>query len=177
MHKKVISLVAALVFVLGLAGMSSAAAPPLGEVWYGGYVTTTPEGLVTADTGVFVFNPNGRKVRVSMTVFNKYGNKLWQGQLLDGFEAIKTIPGHGWGWRTLGDVLIEAGIQGESSKYTFKLAFFGDVPKVPIVEVKEVIYNQAVNPQDIFQPELIRTWSETSLGGPNGTGFYPPPVQ
>ena len=65
-----------------------------------------------------------------------------------------------------------------ATKYTFRLAFYKGptTPKAPVVEIKEVIYDvppdSGVSPVDIFQPDLIRTWSETSLGGPNGTGYF-----
>lgn len=192
MQKGGICLLAALVFVVGIAGVSSAA--PWGEIWYGGYVdVVTPTtvdpgtgqiifGTVSADTGIFVFNPNGRPaVKCKITVFDKKGTNLWSGYLYDGLlsgnpQPKALIPPHGWNWITLG--MIPLPVTDLATKYTFRLAFYKGPtpPKAPVVEIKEVIYDvpqgSGVSPVDIFQPDSIRDWSETSLGGPTGTGYY-----
>lgn len=133
-------------------------------------------GTVRADTGIFVFNPNPRPaIKVIMFVYDKYGQLMWSGNLYNGLlegnpQPKALIKPHGWGWITLGMIPLPPGPP--ATKYTFRLRFSkGPVDaKPPVVEIKEVIYFTEVSPIDIFTPEAIRTWSETSLGGPYGTG-------
>ncbi len=192
MQKRIVCLFAALVLVLGLAAVSSAA--PWGQIWYGGYVnvitptTIDPEtgafvfGTVTADTGIFVFNPNPwPAIVVKMIVFDKKGTRLWSGYLFDGLlegdpQPKARISPYGWGWITLG--MVPNLPQGPpATKYTFVLNFYSGPanPKAPVIEIKEVLYTTAVSPIDIFTPDVISDWSETSLGGSSGTGFFPVP--
>lgn len=185
MCKKIVMLAMALVFVVGLAGISSAADVNVyGQIVYGGYVMKTSEGepfgTVKADTGIFVFNPYRGSIAVIIGVYDKHGTMVYRGPLYDGLlegqvEPRITIPPNGWGWITLGMTRIPPG---PATKYTFKLSTLCSsvVPsRMPVVEVKEVIYNGEVSPIDIFNPDQIRTWSETSLGGNSGTGYFAVP--
>jgi hypothetical protein len=161
-----------------------------GEIWYGGYVrvltpTVLPNifGTVNADTGIFVFNPNSTPIGAWITVIDKKGNIVHQGPLYDGLLDVPpnlqpdpVIKPGGWAWITLGMTPIPASPD-LATKYTFRLTFKqkpgAPVPKAPVVEIKEVIYTMEVSPIDILQPDFIKMWSETSLGGPSGTGWYP----
>lgn len=183
MNKKVISLVAALVFVLGLASFSFAA--DWGEIIYGGYVAKyIPQPgvvMVDADTGIWVFNPNNFVIGCRMQVIDKMGAVLNANVLLyDGGMQVSSIPPGGHIWITLGMVpQIPEGVH----KYTFRLLFSGQAGRAPVVEVKEAIYVQReyieiidghvlYNP--IYNPPAIKTWSEAALGGPYGTGKFKP---
>lgn len=188
MRKTFMSLAVALVFVLALASVSSAGL--YGQIWYGGYVhVLTPSdppaafGTVDADTGIFVFNPNTRPIKVLICVFNKKGQVMYgPAALFDGLlegnpQPSAFIPAFGWGWITLGMTPIPASTL--ATKYTFLLLCYSDLtsPRAPVVEIKEVIYDvqpgQGVSPVDIFTPAGIKFWSETSLGGNSGTGYFP----
>ena len=106
--------------------------------------------------------------------------------LLNGGVALENnnIPVKGFGWITLGMIVSRAtqnplGSPG-GEKFTFKVSTgkSGDaILKPTIVEVKQVTYNtRQVNPgQAIWNPTLIKTWAETTLGGRRGPGVvkYP----
>ncbi len=189
MYKKTIFLVAALAVVLVFATVSPA--QEWAEIIFGGYVTVTgvtPEGImVLADTGIWVFNPNPTPITCNIShLIDKYGNILRVNcPLLDGGHPILSIPRGGNGWTTLGQLfttLPDPWPQvGGTNKYTFRIACTGQADRVPVVQVKEVIYNteqEIRGYQPISNPianiENIRTWSETSLGGSVGTGKYKP---
>jgi hypothetical protein len=189
MHKKIISCVAALVFVLGLAAVSFAA--DWAEIIYGGYVTVTlPNPVnVLADTGIWVFNPNINPITCNIShVIDKHGNIiLTNAPLLDGGKPITSIPHGGHGWTTLGQLLTLPGIEIEdlvgTNKLLFRVVCTGQAGRAPVVQVKEVIYTepQVIEPEPgtepwnpIYIPTLIREWAETSLGGPWGTGKFLP---
>jgi len=66
-----------------------------------------------------------------------------------------------------------------ASTLTYRIACSGTTARVPVVNIKEVIYSSTqiidqttTNP--IYFPGRIKTWSGTSLGGPTGTGKYKP---
>ena len=184
MNKKVISLIVSLVFVLGLAAVSSA--QEWAEIIYGGYVSVTVPApvVVLADTGIWVFNPNLSPITCRVShVIDKHGVVLLTNQsLYDGGTPITSIPGGGHGWTTLGLMLTQRPAPGPevgSYKLTYRIVCSGQAARVPVVEVKEVIYTepqlieaQATNP--IYNPSVIKTWAETALGGPTGTGKYKP---
>jgi len=177
MRKKLICLCATLVFVLGLAAVGAAAVLQ-GEIWYGGYVSKYSTQLVDADTAIWVFTPKNAPIKVKMIVLNKYGEVVWSGYLLNGNAEIQWVKKYRYGWRTLGQVVGPC----EPQKFTFKLSFLtaaGAPPmaKMPVVEVKEMIFTEHVNPGDIMPGgtpsyDKIKTWSETSLGGNYGTGAF-----
>lgn len=178
MHKKVICLCATLVFVLGLAATASAG--PWAQVWYGGmvskYALDHPElpGYVDVDTGIWVFNTNTKKnLKARIVVYNKYGVYVAD-SLLHNTTGPSLIPPFGYGWITLG-MLLPTGT--ECQKFTFCINFTKGnvVPIAPVVEIKEIIYTEPRPPAEIHYNtnyQFIKTWSETSLGGPNGTGFF-----
>jgi len=186
MNKKIISLIAVLVFVLGLAAVSLAA--DWAEIIYGGYVSVTIPLPVTvlADTGIWVFNPNASVITCRIShVIDKYGHVVLTNQALyDGGQPISSIPAGGHGWTTLGQMLAKIsppGPEAGSYKLLYRIACSGTAARVPVVEVKEVIYtipqeinelNANLNP--ILNPNVIKTWSEAALGGPYGTGTYKP---
>lgn len=185
MNKKIISLILSLVFVLGLAAVSFA--QDWAEIIYGGYVSVTVSAPVTvlADTGIWVFNPNLSPITCRIShVIDKYGNVLVHNDLLyDGGTPITSIPGGGHGWTTLGLMLTKMQAPGPevgTYKLTYRIACNGQALRVPVVEVKEVIYTteQVIEPgaapNPIFNPLVIKTWAETALGGPTGTGKYKP---
>jgi hypothetical protein len=189
MKTKIISLILSLALILGLAAVSSA--QEWAEIIYGGYVTvttTTPAGImVLADTGIWVFNPNTFPIMCNIShLIDKYGNiTLGNAPLLDGGQPISSIPRGGNGWITLGQLLAWIPAPGPelgTNKYTFRIACTGNTARVPVVQVKEVIYyteqeilhEVGVIPNPILDPTKIRTWAETSLGGPTGTGKYKP---
>lgn len=184
MNKKIISLVAVLLFVLGLAAVSLAA--DWAEIIYGGYVSvTTPQPVnVLADTGIWVFNPNASAITCRIShVINKYGTVLLTNQLLlDGGNPITSIPAGGHGWTTLGLMLTNMPAPGPeigAYKLLYRIVCDGTAARVPLVEIKEVIYTtpqvieqEGSNP--IYNPAVIKTWAETALGGPYGPGKYKP---
>jgi hypothetical protein len=186
MNKKIISLVVSLVFVLGLAAVSSA--QDWAEFIYGGYVSVISPApvMVLADTGIWVFNPNASPITCKVShLINKYGVVVRQNQpLYDGGQPISSIPAGGHGWTTLGQMLAQPG--GEppalgSYKLTYRIVCSGQAARVPVVEVKEVIYSVEqiieevdANQNPILNPMVIKTWAETALGGPTGPGKYKP---
>jgi hypothetical protein len=190
MYKKTLIVIAALVFVFGLATVSSAL---WAEIIYGGYVTVTSFDPVTvsADTGIWVFNPNANPITCNIShLIDKYGNIiLTNAPLLDGGKHIMSIPRGGNGWTTLGQLLATPGIEPQvgtgTNKLLFRVVCTGQAVRAPVVQVKEVIYTepQVIEPEPvtepwnpIYIPTLIREWAETSLGGPWGTGkFLPAP--
>jgi hypothetical protein len=132
-------------------------------------VQKDPDGKVSVDTGIWVFNPNTKKnLKARIVVYDKYGTQVATSLLYDG-GAPALIPPMGYGWITLGMLVGPC----EAQKFRFSLNFTeGNVVQVaPTVEIKEVIYDQPVLPDQIHNPQAIKCWSETSLGGPNGTGF------
>ncbi len=184
MHKKIIFLVAALAVVLIFASISPA--QEWAEIIYGGYITVTGAApgsiIVLADTGIWVFNPNPTPITCNIShLIDKYGNIiLGNAQLLDGGQPITSIPRGGNGWTTLGQLLATPGVEVPlgTNKLLFRIACTGQAARVPVVQVKEVIYtaDQEIMPgyNPILNPNGIRTWAETSLGGPTGTGKYKP---
>ena len=184
MNKKIISLILSLALILGLAAISSA--QEWAEIIYGGYVTVTGAApgsiIVLADTGIWVFNPNPTPITCNIShLIDKYGNIiLTNAQLLDGGQPITSIPRGGNGWTTLGQLLAPLGqeVPLGTNKLLFRIACTGQAARVPVVQVKEVIYTteQEILPgyNPILNPSVIRTWAETSLGGPTGTGKYKP---
>jgi hypothetical protein len=186
MNKKIISLVAVLVFVLGLACVSFAV--DWAEIIYGGYVSVAVPLPVTvlADTGIWVFNPNASAITCRIShVINKYGSVVLTNQMFyDGGSPISSIPAGGHGWTTLGQMLAKLPLPGPEPgtyKLMYRIACDGTAGRVPVVEVKEVIYttpqeineiNANLNP--ILNPAVIKTWSEAALGGPYGPGKYKP---
>jgi hypothetical protein len=171
MHKKVVCLCASLVFVLGLAAAASAA--PWAQVWYGGMVSKYATGMVDVDTGIWVFNPNTKKnLKARIIVYDKYGTQVATEVLYDG-GAPSLIAPFGYGWITLGMLVGPT----ECQKFTFCINFTkgNTLPIAPVVEIKEIIYTEPRLPAEIHNNinyQYIKTWSETSLGGPNGTGFF-----
>jgi hypothetical protein len=136
---------------------------------YGGMVQKDQDGKVSVDTGIWVFNPNTkRNLKARIFVYDKSGTEVAVSLLFDGGTPA-LIPPMGYGWITLGMLVGPC----EAQKFGFHLKFSkGDyVSKCPVVEIKEVIYNQPVLPDEIHNPQAIKSWSVTSLGGPNGTGF------
>jgi hypothetical protein len=131
--------------------------------------------LVDIDTGIWVFNPNTKKnLKARIIVYDKYGVQVATSVLYDG-GAPALIPPFGYGWITLGMLIPLPGC--EPQKYTFCLNFTkgNTVPIPPVVEIKEIIYTEPRPPDGIHEGlnyQYIKTWSETSLGGPNGTGYY-----
>lgn len=184
MNKKIILLVTALVVVLGLATVSFAA--DWAEIIYGGYVSVTLPVPVTvlADTGIWVFNPNAGPIMCRIShVIDKYGHVVLTNQMLyDGGNPISSIPAGGHGWTTLGLMLTQVPSPGPevgTYKLLYRIACSGQTVRVPVVEIKEVIYTapqyieQGV-PNPIYNPSVIKTWAETALGGPYGPGKYKP---
>ena len=184
MNKKIISLIAVLLFVLGLAAVSFAA--DWAEIIYGGYVSVTiPQPvMVYADTGIWVFNPNASAITCRIShVTDKHGAVLLTNQMLyDGGNPISSIPAGGHGWTTLGLMLTNVPAPGPvvgTYKLMYRIACSGTAARVPVVEIKEVIYTvpQYIEhgaPNPIYNPDVIRTWSEAALGGPYGPGKYKP---
>jgi len=172
MNKRVILLVAVLIFVLGLATLSYA--QTWAEIIYGGYLSQNTDGTVNADTGIFVFNPNGFAITCSIQVFDKYGTKQHDGMLWNGGGPVPTIAKIGWNWITLG-MTVATPVVTHTSKYTFRLYCTGQAGRAPVVEVKEVIYKLPGIPRyAIWEPMNIATWSEAALGGPYGTAKFKP---
>jgi probable HAF family extracellular repeat protein len=142
---------------------------------YGGMVQKDLDGKVSVDTGIWAFNPNTKKnLKARIIIYDKYGTQVATSLLYDG-GAPALIPPMGYGWITLGMLVSPC----EAQKFKFSLNFTkGNVLQVaPSVEIKEVIYNQPVLPDEIHNPLAIKCWSETSLGGPKGTGFKWQPVE
>jgi hypothetical protein len=182
MNKKIISLVAVLVFVLGLATVSLAA--DWAEIIYGGYVSVTLPQPVTvlADTGIWVFNPNASVITCRIShVIDKHGTVLLTNQMFyDGGVQVSSIPAGGHVWTTIGLMLTKMPQPGPvpgTYKLMYRIACSGTTARVPVVEIKEVIYTtpqvQEV-PNPIYNPNVIKTWSEAALGGPYGPGKYKP---
>lgn len=186
MQRRFAATVLVVACLVGLAGNGLAAEDAWGKIWYGGYVHKTSDdgewGAVRADTGIFVFNPNesGPKLAVKLFVYSKKGyriaaTKLYNGLLEGNSKQLLGIPPKGWGWITLGMIPEIRAYVDHGTKYTFMLRLAGGPTGnhlAPIVEIKEVIYEQDVSPLSIFSPAVIKTWSGTSLGGPSGTGYY-----
>ena len=191
MLKKLMIIIAALVLVLSLTTMSSA--QEWAEIIYGGYVHVTlyvpspPSVFVLADTGIWVFNPNPTPITCNIShLIDKYGNiLLLNAPLLDGGQPITSIPRGGNGWTTLGQLLTLVAPPLEpplgTNKLLFRVSCTGQAARVPVVQVKEVIYiteqevsGDSPGSNPILNPVNIRTWAETSLGGPTGTGKYKP---
>jgi hypothetical protein len=170
MHKKLIILIAVLVFVFGLATVSSA---QWVEIWYAGYVSKLANGMVDADTLIVLVNPNkGPAIGCQITVFDKHGGLIGKSFLWDGGVS-KVVKPAGYNWITLGMVVGPEGI--EPTKLTWRIQCTGGPAdaKAPVVEVKEMIYNTPASPDYAWRtPANIKTWSETSLGGNAGTGLF-----
>jgi hypothetical protein len=102
--KKIIVLVT--ILTLALAGTTYASLVSGPRVTYGGLLEGDGAGNVFVDTLICVFNPNSFKLkRVNIHVFDKEGNKLFSGNLMDGDLPRSFIPKKGWNWITLGMVV------------------------------------------------------------------------
>jgi hypothetical protein len=171
MHKKLIILIAALVFVFGLATVSSAQV--WGEIWYAGYVSKYATGAVDADTLIVLINPNTTRpgIKCQITVLDKFGVLIGKSLLYDGTLPTAVVVPGGYNWITLGQIVPPI----EPTKVNWRIQCTGGPTphKAPVVEVKEILYTQQVAPEDWKNPSVIRCWSETSLGGPTGTGYFP----
>ena len=155
------------------------------EIMYDGYLDKTQDGIL-ADTLITVTHGNKNPVLVKIEVYDKYGDKAAEEPLLNGGETLENnnIPVKGFGWITLGMIVSRVtnnplGSPG-GEKFTFKVSTgkSGDaILKATIVEVKQVTYNtRQENPGEaVWDPTLIKTWSETTLGGRRGPGLvkYP----
>ena len=172
MNRRLSILVIFLCFMFCFSSLAMAGFPDFpiaGAIFYEGMVNKDGQGLVTVDTGIFVANPNAKPVKVWIMVFNKDGEEIYQGPLYDHYEQRQSIPAYGFNFITLGMVFPQT--QEAVGKYTYAI-LWDDAATLPlVVEVKEVIYNAPVDPKDILKPspEIIKSWSETALGGKTGT--------
>ena len=172
--RKVIILAA--VMILAFATVSWAVLPNTGpRITYGGYVESPDGVIVYADTLIWAFNPNNFAVAgVGIAVFDKYGTKKADTQLLNGGGLISSIPAKGGAWQTIGN-LIPTPVQSEpATKYTF-VVYWIKPTSTPnrglVIEIKEIIYYGIVYPVEGWQNSYnIWTWSEAAIGK-GGTGF------
>jgi hypothetical protein len=184
MHKKLVILMATLcVFVF--AGAALAGPPNFNAKWvimYDGYLQELPTGAVLADTFIVVNNPKASNMGVWIEVYDKYGELVAAGTFYDGGNPLSNnvLPGGDYGWITLGMLVPRAtadpwGMPG-AEKFSFKV-FTAPSTTVPVVEVKQVIYNtEEDSPGEAFWQGLgnIKTWSETCLGGNQAPGVVYP---
>lgn len=122
--------------VLVFAG-SVLAAPPFPSnyiVKYDGYLQEDPDGNVLADTLIVVNNAKSKKMKVWIKAYDKYGTPVnvyppdIHGEtLLNGGSPLENniIPGNGFGWITLGMMVLRAtkassGYYG-AEKFTYKI--------------------------------------------------------
>jgi hypothetical protein len=190
MYKKV-SLIMAVVCVLVLAG-SALANPPkyTGTVIaYDGWLHQNylpPVGGVfqniLADTLIVVNNGHHtQSMNVYIQVYDKHGYLEAESTFYNGGSLLvgDTLPPQSYGWITLG-MLVNRGTHdpyGEQftdrgEKFLIKVSSSTGIPLT--VEIKQVIYTDPqMTPypgEHIWNTNLFKTWTETSLGGKNGNG-------
>lgn len=176
-------------------GPMQAALPPWLEyiLVYDGYVerhmSPTGAAAFTADT-LFVINNTDPTdlMNVWVEVFEKHGQLVWEGRVWDGGQPVLQIVPNGYGWFTLGMILNIVNInttdpfgnQG-GEKFLVRISaahLLSGFNLVPTVEVKQVLYQTEIDLPEfaIWQPMLIKSWSEAALGGNRRTtGVIWPP--
>ena len=188
MHKK-LAFVVAIACVLAFAGSAVGAIPPGTSciISYDGMVKNDPAGTgaVLVDTLIVVTNSHPTApMYVYIDVFDKYGTQVGTQQtLLNGGTPLSNnmIPGNGYGWITLGMILQAAGrithdpwgFEDRAEKFSFRI-YTNKAGNLipPVVEVKQFIYTNLESPGEAaWNPSIWRSWTETSLGGKNGTGI------
>jgi hypothetical protein len=181
--RKALLLAMVLVLATGAAAWAEPATGP--RIFYSGmcaYDSNT--GTVLVDTFICISNPNpGTLMGVGVAVYDQGGNKVWEGPPLVAVGIPSaTIPKNGWRWITIGQALHQAGYippEGPSmTKYNF-LVYWTKPVEIPhrfvMVEVKQIIYTQAVQPGDVWYAGtmgMIKSWSEAALGGKLVLGTY-----
>jgi hypothetical protein len=165
--KKVI--IFTVIMILAIAVTCWAVLPNTGpRITYGGYVER-PDGVtVTADTLIWVFNPNNFAITgVGIAVFDKYGTKKADTQLIDGGNPITSIPAKGGAWQTLGNILKTT--ISPATKYTF-VVYWTRPTLTPnrglVAEVKEITYKRVpfpIPPYKCMMCHLPHNGEECSL--------------
>ena len=180
--KKSIVIITA-VAVLAFAGLIQAAIPPWFEyvIAYDGYVERHSPGgvpLFSADT-LFVINNTDPTdmMDVWVEVFNKHGDLIWEDYVWNGGQQVKQINPDGFGWFTLGMMLNLAGVDTvdpwgnpAAEKFFVRISAAHQASSlniIPTVEVKQVLYLTEIDLPEfaIWQPMVIKSWSEAALGG------------
>ncbi len=183
MYKK-LTLILAVIAVLGFVGTSLAAPPFTAKqvIKYDGYLQEDATGNVLADTLFVVNNYNKKMLPVWIEVYDKYGTLVVEGTLLNGGSPLEDnlIPVRGFGWVTLGMMVTGPthdpyGFEGYGQKFTVIISTgkADAILKATIVEVKQVIYETAQQypGEAIWNAAVIKTWAETALGGLRGPGL------
>lgn len=185
MKRTLICLCLAMSFFAGFPGAASSAITWWGDIWYAGYVAKGMDQMLCADTLIVLINPNGVQIEAILFVYDKKGNEIKRGRFLDGGVVTRTIPPSGYGWLNLSRLVpgIDPGAGELGTKYSYRIRIgWPDgvsppkVVKAPVVEVKEILFDSCTF-NSVWDPTSIKSWSETSLGGDNGTGFYWLPTQ
>ena len=180
--------------VLGFSA-AAVAAPPFGAPWmisYDGYLQGVYGGEswtnVSADTLIVVTNSHpSRNAGVWIEVFDGAGNPVAAGKTLYAYNGTGAIPLAGnilppnaFGWTTLSDHVNRTTVDpwniASGEKFSYRI-YFAPADFPPVVEVKQVVYKfPAEFPLEmIWNTEGFASWTETSLGGLNGTGVIKAP--
>ncbi|MBW2195604.1 MAG: hypothetical protein JRF37_08565, partial [Deltaproteobacteria bacterium] len=143
----------------------------------GGYLDKTQDGVL-ADTFVTVTHGNNRwPGAAKIIVYDKYGERVAEQPLINGGGTLENnkVPVNGLGWITLGMVVYRVtntpfGSPG-GERFSFQIAT-GRSVKPSVIEVKQVVYNsRQIDPEKaIWNTANIASWSESALGGKEGTG-------
>jgi hypothetical protein len=151
-----------------------------GYIYYGGMLQKNPvDGTVTVDTAIVVKNPNTwGKVEAGIVIFDKPGNKVWEGNLFDGDDLVPlqkaNINQQGYHYITLGQAVTPS--DANCHKYTYRIWLGPSAnpeAKTPVVEVKEIVYETPTSDLYPLDADNIKICSETSLGGDSGTAWFP----
>jgi hypothetical protein len=175
MYKK-FALVMAVFCVLAFATPASADLLPGFQyvISYDGYVCKDTGTF--ADTFIVVTNAHpASAMTIHMDVFDKYGQLVWDGNMLDGGYSASSAPANGYLWQTLGNVVGPTTVDpfgnwGNAEKFHFRISAkhtAGTLRIVPIVEVKQIVYHIPIeDPAEAVRDTVnFKTWTETSLGG------------